>query len=283
MNLSRRGLLGTAGLGLVSGCGQAGNAQSPSDGRGTTPTRHRYGQLHPDQFGDLYLPADTPRGTIVLLHGGYWFAEYSLSLMGPIARTLVHAGWAVWNLEYRRLGGGGGWPATFTDVAAGVDHVARLQVPGRPVLLGHSAGGQLAVWAASRDRRTPGGASAVAVRGAVSLSGVLDLTFGAKEFLGNGAVPQLMGGTPEQVARRYDLGDPTRLVPAHAPVWCVYAQSDQVVPPSQSSTYAAATRRRGGKVELLGVPGDHFALIDPTSAAWKRTVPLLSAASAAPG
>ena len=130
----------------------------------------------------------------------------------------------MWNLEYRRLGGGGGWPTTFTDVATGIDHLNTFDtVDAADVrLVGHSAGGQLAVWAASRRDTTPGGPSAVTVTRCVSLAGVLDLTEASRLRLGGRNVELLMGGSPAAVPDHYDQGDPIRLVPAGCPVECVY-------------------------------------------------------------
>lgn len=266
---SRRGLLGLAGLGtagLLTGCGAG--ATRPRTG----VTRHHYGRLT-DQFGDLYLPGRTPHGTVVLLHGGFWLSDYGLDLMAPIAGALQRDGWAVWNLEYRRLDAGGGWPATFEDTAAGVDHLAGLDGVDRThvVLLGHSAGGQLAAWAASRTARTPGGPPRVDLAGVVSLAGVLDLVGAAKAGLGNGAVQRLIGGSPQDVPGRYTLGDPTLLAPARVPVSALRGRADDVVPASQLRTYLAADRRAGGAAVGLTVPGDHFTIIDPGHPSWATT------------
>ena len=112
------------------------------------PALYRYGP-DPAQHGELWLPADPVPGTIVVIHGGFWRARYDLSLARPLAADLAQRGYAVWNLEYRRPGGGGGWPATFEDVAAGIDLLAGLPVDTSTVVaIGHSAGGQLAAWAA---------------------------------------------------------------------------------------------------------------------------------------
>ena len=91
----------------------------------------------------------------MVIHGGFWRAQYDASLGAPLAQDLVERGWTAWNLEYRRVGNGGGFPETFDDVAAGIDRLA--DVDGLDlstvVTLGHSAGGHLAAWAAARGRR----------------------------------------------------------------------------------------------------------------------------------
>ncbi|HVU91340.1 MAG TPA: alpha/beta hydrolase, partial [Jatrophihabitans sp.] len=144
-----------------------------------------------EQFGELYRPATVRHpGVIVIVHGGFWRARYDLSLGRPLAADLAAAGFTAWNVEYRRVGTGGGWPATLDDVAAAVDHLADLDVDAsRVVAVGHSAGGQLAVWAAGRrDARVP-------LTAAVSQAGVLDLTVAARTGVGQTAVPDLLGGT----------------------------------------------------------------------------------------
>src|SRR3954464_13514876 len=126
------------------------------------PERHRYGP-HRYNRADLWLPrGDDPHPVVVVVHGGYWQATYGKAIMKPVCADLVRRGVAAWNIEYRRLGRGqgGGWPATFDDVAAAIDHLAsaadgRVDL-GSVAAVGHSAGGHLALWAASRrDARVP--------------------------------------------------------------------------------------------------------------------------------
>ena len=126
----------------------------------------------PFQFGELRLPpGGGPHPVAVVIHGGFWRAAYSLDHIGHLCEALRAEGVATWSLEYRRIGNsGGGWPGTLEDVAAGVEYLRemgpkhRLDL-GRVVVVGHSAGGQLALWVAGR-----GG-----VQGVVSLAGVADL------------------------------------------------------------------------------------------------------------
>ena len=271
---SRRAVLAAAAAGVLSGCGSA----APKPAAGTPkPVRHRYGDRH-QQFGDLYLPASgTPRGTVVVVHGGFWQSMYALDLGAATSADLAKRGWAAWNIEYRRVGDGGGWPATFTDVAAAVDHVRRLDgVDTRHLLaLGHSAGGQLAAWAASRDDTTPGGPPRVRVTGVVPQAGVLALARAAASGLGGSAVPGLVGGMPGRIPGRYRLVDPLRRLPLGVPVRCVHGTDDSTVPLSQSQVYVDAARAAGDDARLVTVPGDHFALIDPSTPAWRRTVQVL--------
>jgi acetyl esterase/lipase len=276
-----RGAVG--GLGAVAALSACGAGEEPARGtkQPARTVRSRYGS-HPDQFGVLRLPAvATSLPTVALLHGGFWQDDYGLDLMDDLARAVTDLGHPTWNVEYRRLGSGGGWPETFTDVADAVGHLRSLStqvqrnVAHEVVLLGHSAGGQLAVWGASRTARTPGGRPRVPLRATIALSGVLDLRTGAKEYLGGGTIQALMGGAPREVPEHYRLGDPTALVPARTRVWAVHGTSDIVVPIEQSSAYVAAAREAGGRAELVEVPGEHLDLIDPSAAAWDTIARLL--------
>jgi acetyl esterase/lipase len=215
----------------------------------------------------------------VVIHGGFWRSTYGRGLMDGLAADLAARGWAAWNLEYRRVGplAGGGWPATFADVAAGIDALAGLasSAPldlGRVVTVGHSAGGHLALWAAARPGLpdgAPGARPAVAVTGAVSLAGVCDLAAAARDGVGGSAVARLMGGGPERVPERYALASPAERLPLGVPQVMVHGDDDRLVPVEQSRRYAAAARAAGDRCELVELPGvEHFALIDPRSGAW---------------
>jgi acetyl esterase/lipase len=213
----------------------------------------------------------------MLLHGGYWRSIYTKAVMNRLARAVAGRGWAAWNVEYRRvglLGGRGGFPATFDDVAAALDHLARLEGvdPDRVVTLGHSAGGCLALWAGARGRGTghaPAAGPPVQPRGAVSLAGVVDLERADQLELGGGAVARFMGGTFEAVPERYESSSPSALVPLGIRQVLVHGLSDTVVPPSMSADYERAARDAGDDVSYVPVPGvGHRGLIDPGSAAW---------------
>jgi acetyl esterase/lipase len=243
------------------------------------PVRSAYGD-DAAQYGELYRPSGpTQSGTVVVIHGGFWRARYDLSLGRPLARDLAERGYSAWNLEYRRVGGGGGWPGTFEDVAAGIDHLADLDVDtARVVAIGHSAGGQLAVWAAGRAKLpagVPGAAPRVRLTGVIAQAGVLDLGTAAETHVGHGAVVDLLGGTPRQEPLRYAGTDPIGQVPLDAEVLCVHARSDQDVPFAQSTAYVAAATAAGGRASLHEAAGDHYTLIDPDSPDWRLTVDAL--------
>ena len=231
------------------------------------PQTIRYGD-DPSQRGELSLPAGDPRGVAVVIHGGFWKARYDLSLGRPLAESLVAEGWAAWNLEYRRVGSGGGAPQTLDDVAAGIDRLRSVEGLdlSTVITLGHSAGGHLATWAAGRA------GAQVRVTGVVSQAGVLDLTRAHELGLGSGAVQGLLGHQPCPADATYD---PIQQVPLDVPVRCIHGRADDVVPIEISERYVAAASDAGGDAALTAVKGDHFVVIDPGSEAWRLTLGLL--------
>jgi acetyl esterase/lipase len=265
----------------------------------TAPVVVRYGP-HADQFLELSLPAGTapapvvvaqdpapvvvaqdPAPVVVVLHGGFWRAAYGVELARPLAADLAAAGWAAVAVEYRRVGAGGGWPATAEDVAAALDALADVAPVGGDAagrldltdvtVVGHSAGGHLAAWAAGRGRlpaAAPGAGPRVRVTAAVLQAGVLDLERAAEQGLGRRAVQEFLGGDPGAVPDRYALADPVRLLPTGADVLCVHGTDDDVVPPEQSERYAAAATAAGDRVSVRTVPGGHRVPIDPAGEAW---------------
>jgi acetyl esterase/lipase len=239
-------------------------------------TRIAYGE-DPSQFGELHLPDGTPRGVVVVIHGGFWRAAYDLTLGTPLAAALAAEGWAAWNLEYRRAGagpgGGGGVPQTLDDVAAGIDRLRDLDLDLATVLtLGHSAGGHLAAWAASRTRFAPwrGG---VEVTGVVSQAGVLDLRAAHEAGLGDGAAAAFLAHPPTGADA---AADPAQQVPLDVPLVCVHGRHDTIVPISQSEGYVARAGAAGANARLVAVDGDHFTVVDTSSAAWTTTLGVLA-------
>jgi acetyl esterase/lipase len=249
----------------------------------------RYG-LDRSQRADLHLPAgEGPHPVMVVIHGGSWRARYSRIVMRGLVADLVRRGWAAWNIEYRRLGNGGGWPATFEDVAAAIDHLPQLDAQldlTRASVLGHSAGGHLALWAAGRDRLPPGapgfrdGGPRVRLRQAIAQAGVCDLAGSYRRWHG-GAAGELMGGGPDEVPDRYAIGDPLRHVPLALPVLLVHGLLDQTVSIELSRKYAVAAQAAGGEVQLVEIDGEagrHRAHIDPLGVAWAAVTQRLESA-----
>lgn len=253
--------------------------------RAKADRRIAYG-AEPLQFGELWLPVDArgPTPVVVLVHGGCWRADLpGLELMDAMAASLRAEGVAVWNLEYRRIGGaGGGYPGTFTDVGEGVDHLRRIAPEHgldlrRVVLAGHSAGGHLALWAAGRGRVPAGSplrtADPLPVRSVVSLAGINDLAAyradGPAACGGPSTIDGLVGAAERPDGAVYADTSPTALSPIGVRQVVVSGALDPIVPPRFGQGYAAAARARGDAVEEITLDGaGHFELIDPTSAAW---------------
>jgi len=240
---------------------------------------HRYGDQHRCQVADLHLPRGAgPHPVLVAIHGGSWSVGYGRIVMRALAADAARRGYAAWNIEYRRIGRGqgGGWPVTFEDVAAAVDHLSTLRAPldlDRVVITGHSAGGQLALWAAGRAGLAPGDPGAgpgIAPAAAVSAAGMNDLA-GAWRDHPRGIVGTLLGGGPDEVPERYAVADPIAHVPLALPVLLVHGTNDATVSVRRSRDYAQAARERGGEVDLVEIPGPagaHRRHIDPTGESW---------------
>jgi acetyl esterase/lipase len=237
------------------------------DERAAAPARTTaYGE-HADQVYDVRLPARTTRRlTVVVVHGGFWRAEYDRAHASRQAQAFADAGYPVAVVEYRRPGvPGGGWPGTADDVREALAVIRRdPQVSGAPaVLVGHSAGGQLVAWAASQPW-------AHGLRGVVSLAGVLDLARAESTQVGGDAVEAFLGGTPDQVPDAYAAADPARLSP-NVPVLLVHARDDDVVPFELSERYAAAHHGPGVRLRPVA-EGGHYGLIDPEHPAFAEVL-----------
>lgn len=227
------------------------------------PARHAYAD-HASGFAELRLPqGDGPHPVVVLVHGGFWRARYGLELMDDLAVDLAARGFAAWNVEYRRVGAGGGWPATCEDVGAAIDALADVDAPldlRFVATIGHSAGGHLALWAASRAGR-------VAVTHAVGQAAVSDLVGGAG--LGDGATAAFMGGSPAAMAEAYALASPRALLPLGVPILLVHGDRDEDVPIRQSVEFAREGYAAGDDVVLEIREGEgHYEHLDPGSEAW---------------
>jgi len=221
----------------------------------------------------LRLPSGKKAHPLVInIHGGFWRAKYSLDHAGHLCAALTAKGLATANLEYRRVGNeGGAWPGTFADIRGAYQFLtqhARAQNldAQRIIVMGHSAGGQLALCLAAHE---PG------VGSVVSLAGVVDLQRAYQLQLSNNAVVEFLHGTPAEVPDHYREADPMQLSIPQARQWLIHGSKDDVVPPAFSRGYVAEKDRRTGKlrenVHLLEIPeADHFDLIDPRSKAWER-------------
>ncbi|MGW4631997.1 alpha/beta hydrolase family protein [Nocardia sp. NPDC004415] len=240
--------------------------------------RIAYGNA-PDTFGDLYLPptASTRLPVVVLVHGGGWTQGRTLAQFDAHARALAREGVAVWNVEYRRVGGGGGWPMTLTDVDEAVTALADTVAPrvgnlldlGRVHLAGHSAGGQLAAWVAGRWSAHPPRHPEIRIRSLTLMAAVLDLDSAVTDNR-DAFVPKLLGGTPGEVPDRYRDASPIHQLPAAAiRVTALHGANDRVVVPAQSIRFVEALARAGIVADLQILRGTgHGEFADATSPAW---------------
>lgn len=217
------------------------------------PRSIRYGD-DPSQYGVLY--GEGP--VAVLIHGGFWKAQYGLELMDALAEDLAARGWAAWNIEYRRLGNGGGVPETLDDVGAAIDRLADVDGldPSRVVAIGHSAGGHLAAWAATRENPR------VAVTGVVSQAGVLDLQRARELRLSDGVVDRFLGDQPTSLA------SPIERLPLGIPALLTHGGRDDTVPVEISERFARAS----GATLIIEPDEDHYGHLDPDNPLWKAVI-----------
>jgi len=252
----------------VVGCGpKPAQVQKPS----LKWTKFRYGHA-PEQFGQFGLPTrEGPvAGTAVLIHGGGWSGGAYATSLFPLAGAMRRRGFAVWYLNYRGIGDGGEYPTIFEDIAAGCDHLQTLaqrpdladrELMGRVTAIGHSAGGHLATWAASRRAETPGGGPAYGFHTVYSLAGPLCFTQAASTKTLSDTVRALMEGTPEQVPERYRLADPLALLPASSPVVAYHGWRDTLVPIAMSERYVARARQAGAPATFLPLDTTHAGIL----------------------
>jgi acetyl esterase/lipase len=246
---------------------------SPAD------ARIAYG-AEPRQFGDLRLPAGGGSHPVVIgIHGGYWRERYDLVHFGHACVALTEAGFATWNIEYRRTeGGGGGWPTTFQDVGAAADYL-RVIAPdfdldlNSVVTVGHSAGGHLALWLAGRHTIAPTSPiytdKPLPLAAAVALAGAVDLRRTWSLGLSDNATGLLMGGSPAEYPERYAAGSPYDLLPLGIRQFLIHGTADSDLPLEVSERYEQRAVARGDAATLLTLPDvGHFELIDPTSHIW---------------
>jgi acetyl esterase/lipase len=242
--------------------------------------RVRYGDDEA-QFADLYLPAKAPAQltpVVVAVHGGCWRAMYSLDHLSPFCKALSQAGYAVYSLEYRRVGNGGGWTNTFTDVATAVDQLREIAPKfqldiNRVVAVGHSAGGHLVLWLGSRQSLPATSPlyvpNPLKMHGVVSLAGVADLAATLPEGICTGNVLNLMGGTPDEKAEAYSHASPIHMLPMGAPHTHIMGQYDDTVPTNHVRPYIQKAKALGDDVVLIEIENvGHFELVMPATSAW---------------
>lgn len=245
-----------------------------------------YGERN-SQFGHVYLPptpADGPVPVVVLVHGGYWSTEFALTIETAIARDLAERGAVVWNVEYRRVGeDGGGWPRTGNDVIAAIsalDGPVRYALPediaaradwSNVSVVGHSAGGQLAVWAVGRlgakTKRTT-------IATVIAQAAALDLQAGGRAA--RPSLRALMGASITEAPQLYAEASPVDQPPFPAHVVAIHGDLDQSLPAEISRDYVRRASAAGQSAELIIVPGEgHDVFVDPASQGHRETVRVL--------
>jgi acetyl esterase/lipase len=218
-----------------------------------------------EQFADLRVTREySPSPLVIMIHGGFWRQKYNLMHAGHLCAALTKAGIATLNIEYRRVGNpGGGWPGSLHDIEAAFQCISatakdkRLDLD-RVVVIGHSAGGQLALAFASQHPD---------VRGVVTLAPVSDLRRAYDLHLSNDAVVEFLGGTPAEIPATYAEASPVEL-PISIPQVIIHGSHDETVPIEMSRSYLETKTNRGENVRLVELDCGHFELIDPSSTAW---------------
>jgi acetyl esterase/lipase len=230
------------------------------------------------QFGELRLPkTQGPHPVAIVIHGGCWLSQYGLSYMGHVSAALTEAGFATWNIEYRRVGNtGGGWPGTFEDAARATDYLREIAGKysldlNRVVAIGHSAGGHLALLLAARQRFPKSSsmysANSLPLAGIVSLAGITDLRKTGTAC--DGEVIQFTGGEAKEKATIYDQASPITLVPLGVKQKIIQGGADNIIPMVMATDYVEAAKKKNDQVELIALKdADHFQLVDPKSPAW---------------
>jgi len=247
-----------------------------------------YGQNR-DQFGELRLP-DHPGShpIVMLIHGGCWLPEFNLVHIRPLAEAITRLGLATWTIEYRRPAEAqDGWPGTFEDVASALDLLTSLAVAHdldieRITLIGHSAGGQLALWLAARPSF---GVShplfsphPLAINRVLALAPIADMvTYGHSEGSCPAGARRVMGGAPETHPGRYRAVSPLSNLALDVQVDVVHALNDSIVPVTQSETYVGRVNESGGQATLyrLPPPAGHFDVLISQGPVWKLLHQLL--------
>lgn len=290
-------------LALLAGCMATGATPTVETSFDATPLltevtvqRFEYptqGAADPEQnWADLYLPAGEHREDsiplAILIHGGAWQSQLGADVFDPLARDLASRGMAVYNIEYRREGSGGGWPTTFRDVASALDHVVEVDekfpeiTTDDELIVGHSAGAPLAVWGSTRHllaENEVGADPAFRPTRVVSIAGPLDMVDAADH--GDDRILTALGGTPAEVPGRYSSVDPLQNIDTGTPVVAMHGARDVTVSPEISQRYVDAVNQAGGRAKMVSFGDqDHVSLVSGKSRAYPRVLEIIRYVSA---
>lgn len=221
------------------------------------------------QFGELYMPKGNPLGVICLLHGGFWTMPYGLDQFNDVAQALAAMGYCVWNIEYRRIGEPNyAWPQTLDDAK---DAVNKLIDIGKAyaidvkdvVVVGHSAGGHLAIWLNTQDLK-------ISIKRYVGLAPILDLETAHYAHSGNGAVEKLIQGRPDEFPGRYLNSSPGKLTRRNNYELIIHGEKDEYIPLQWSRLYYESVKKFTSNTHLIELDDcGHMDFIDPDSHAFE--------------
>lgn len=222
------------------------------------------------QEGDLYIPAQKPIAVICFFHGGFWQMPYDREQLTPISVDFAKKGFAVWNIEYRRIGAdGGGWRGTLDDATASINHLVLLKEKynlldlSKTIIAGHSAGGHLAIWCTKQVEVKP-----YAVAG---LAPIIDLEKAFNTEAGNKSISALLNGTPSEHPERYALHSPIKMLPIGVRQLIIHGDQDEYLPVEWSRSYATYSRGAGDIIDYIEIgKGKHMDYLDPNSEAISR-------------
>ena len=231
------------------------------------------------QFAEYWHPATLEPALVVLIHGGCWLNEYGLDHVRALASALKRSGYAVWSTEYRRVGdAGGGWPGTFDDIADSINHTKSLPNvnQGARFLIGHSAGGHLALWASAKESFPPDSPFYRRIKtdihgaiGLAAISNVIEYSSGKNSC--EIVTEKLMGGAANALVDRYAYASPLALLPSSNAI-LIHGESDTIVNISQSERFAESA----SNADLVRLPGlGHFDMIDPNGLAFESIIAAL--------
>lgn len=239
--------------------------------------RYPYGD-HTQQFGELTLPdSPPPHPVIVLIHGGGYREIYDLRPLGRVVAALAKAGFAVWNIEYRRFGNGGDYPQMFLDVAAAADYLPQIAGAhqldlGLVISMGHSAGGHLALWLAGRRNIESASPLFVsepqAIHGVIALAPLAHVTQGGESELSSDALLAVMGGAPGERPEAYRNGCPAQLLPLAIPQRIIVGGEDKAML-DNAERFTEAAGQADDDARLIILPGaGHFEIVAVDADDW---------------